>query len=821
MNMVTTIAYKNMKHYKSRNILTGIAIFLTTLLLFLVPTIGMDMVGAQFAMVNEVYPRWHCLIRDVDQETATKLAAHHDVSTSGLRADVGMWAGLDVDVSMMYMDENGLDLYLIELEEGRLPQKEQEIVVSRKLLKAAGLTGEIGDTIRFSYQPLSGDGLDYAKEGEFVICGFYREQQEEPTAYNSFVSREFAEKNIPADQIRYRFLFQVGAEENVTTDDVEDIIKGITEQFGIDEEQVRVNNEYLAANYVDPTTIPVIAVIMLIIVIAGIITIYSIYYVGMAERVREYGRMKAIGATNRQLRQIVFREGFCTALIAIPAGLLIGTLLVKAVLMLFLSSYSSDQSIMVATTRQLIKDGRIPLYHVSIYLLAAVVSLVTVYFSLRKPMKMAAKVSEIDAMRQQGGQTGRKKNKKARKSYGELNVAKVSRIYLTGNKKNTVVTVVSMGITGVLFMVIATVLSCANPVESANSDIKGQYELSNNVSFSNKEHPEYAWDQIVQNNALDEAMKQRLEAVDGVKKVLSVDLCYGTADVLEGDKIGICGIPGEWKEELMDGITEGSVTYEELQTGEKMIVHRNMLRWYPDIAIGDKLELSLFDGSGKTVTVEVAAFGDYAFGMSIFGDFMMAKEGLEKISNIGNHTAAYTIYTDHKQEPAVEAEIAAIKQEYAERLDVRSWQSEYERWRSAMAVTSGASYAFFAVLGLICIMNMINTMINNVHLRKKEIGMMQAIGMTDRQLTQLLMREGVFYIAGALILSICGGSLLGYPIFLWARNDGMFSISQYHYPFTSAAILILLLLAIKILLAWLLGRSVKKESLIERVRFSE
>ena len=283
MKMVTTIAYKNMKHYKSRNILTGIAILLTTLLLYLVPTIGLDMVGAQFAMVNEVYPRWHCLIRDVDRETATKLAAHHDVLTSGLRSDVGYWAGLDVDVSMMYMDENGLDLYQIKLEEGSLPRRENEIVVSRKLLQAAGLTGEIGDTIRFSYQPLSEDGLGYVKEGEFIISGFYQEQQEEPTAFSSFVSREFAEKHIPADQIKYRFLFQVGAEENVTTDDVEDIIKGITEQFGIDEEQVRVNDEYLAANYVDPTTIPVIAVIMLIIVIAGIITIYSIYYVGMAD----------------------------------------------------------------------------------------------------------------------------------------------------------------------------------------------------------------------------------------------------------------------------------------------------------------------------------------------------------------------------------------------------------------------------------------------------------------------------------------------------------------------------------------------------------
>ena len=77
MSMVSRIALSNMKYHKSRNILTGIAIFLTTLLLFLVPTIGMDLSNSQKAAVNELYPTWHALFREVSEDTVTKIASHH------------------------------------------------------------------------------------------------------------------------------------------------------------------------------------------------------------------------------------------------------------------------------------------------------------------------------------------------------------------------------------------------------------------------------------------------------------------------------------------------------------------------------------------------------------------------------------------------------------------------------------------------------------------------------------------------------------------------------------------------------------------------
>ena len=47
-----------------------------------------------------------------------------------------------------------------------------------------------------------------------------------------------------------------------------------------------------------------------------------------------------------------------------------------------------------------------------------------------------------------------------------------------------------------------------------------------------------------------------------------------------------------------------------------------------------------------------------------------------------------------------------------------------------MTLTRGACYVFLGILGAICIMNMINTMIHSVHIRKKEIGMLQAVGMS-------------------------------------------------------------------------------------------
>lgn len=820
MKMTTRVAYCNMRHYKSKNILIGIAIILTTLLLFVIPSIGKDMVEVNFAVINKIYPTWHALYRNVDESTVMKLAAHHDVKTYGLRSDAGYMNLEDATVSMMYMDRTGMELYKVKLKEGQLPQKENDIVVSKGILEALGQNGKIGDTITVPYQILKDDGLDYTKEKDFRICGFLadNESSKEQKQYTSLVSEAFLKAEIPVEQVKYRFLLQVNGQKGNTTADYTETIQNIARQFGISEDDMNINKEYLAANYVDPATIPVIVGIMLIVVLAGIITIYSVYYVSMNQRVREFGKLKAIGATKRQLRQIVLREGMGVALFAIPIGLLIGTVAVKVVLLQFVE-HAKDSNVLITEAYKVVAKGEVQLYYWWIYLLAIAVTLCTVYLSLMKPMRMAAKVSEIEAMRYQGGS---KRQKSSRKGYQFLNIGRLTKRNLAENKKKSTITIVSMAVTGIFVMMVATVLSCANPMESAKSSIVGQYEISPIVESGNKEHPEYEWAEVQKNNPLNEGLKQQIEELDGVERVDVFTALKVSGGPFE-EKIGtefINGVPEEYAEELKKGITEGNVTYEELKSGDKVILDRALLHWYPDIKVGDKLKLNIHDGDNTfQKEIEVAAIGEYGTGLTNYNCLIMAKEGAEKLT-INNSSSYFQVIAGKDYDEALEASLQAIV-DGSGRLQMRTWKNEYDTWENAIQMTRGACYAFIIILAAISIMNLINTMINSVHVRKKELGMMQAIGMSDRQLMKMLQLEGIFYTVGTLIISIGVGSLAGYPLFLYAKRTGMFDISTYHYPVTAAIIIILTLFVIQMLLAIFIAKSVRKDSLIERIRFSE
>lgn len=820
MKMTTRVAYCNMRHYKSKNILIGIAIILTTLLLFVIPSIGKDMVEVNFAVINKIYPTWHALYRNVDESTVMKLAAHHDVKTYGLRSDAGYMNLEDATVSMMYMDRTGMELYKVKLKEGQLPQKENDIVVSKGILEALGQNGKIGDTITVPYQILKDDGLDYTKEKDFRICGFLadNESSKEQKQYTSLVSEAFLKAEIPVEQVKYRFLLQVNGQKGNTTADYTETIQNIARQFGISEDDMNINKEYLAANYVDPATIPVIVGIMLIVVLAGIITIYSVYYVSMNQRVREFGKLKAIGATKRQLRQIVLREGMGVALFAIPIGLLIGTVAVKVVLLQFVE-HAKDSNVLITEAYKVVAKGEVQLYYWWIYLLAIAVTLCTVYLSLMKPMRMAAKVSEIEAMRYQGGS---KRQKSSRKGYQFLNIGRLTKRNLAENKKKSTITIVSMAVTGIFVMMVATVLSCANPMESAKSSIVGQYEISPIVESGNKEHPEYEWAEVQKNNPLNEGLKQQIEELDGVERVdvfTALKVSGGPFEEEIGSEF-INGVPEEYAEELKKGITEGNVTYEELKSGDKVILDRALLHWYPDIKVGDKLKLNIHDGDNTfQKEIEVAAIGEYGTGLTNYNCLIMAKEGAEKLT-INNSSSYFQVIADKDYDEALEASLQAIV-DGSGRLQMRTWKNEYDTWENAMQMTRGACYAFIIILAAISIMNLINTMINSVHVRKKELGMMQAIGMSDRQLMKMLQLEGIFYTVGTLIISIGVGSLAGYPLFLYAKRTGMFDISTYHYPVTAAIIINLTLFVIQMLLAIFIAKSVRKDSLIERIRFSE
>jgi len=289
--------------------------------------------------------------------------------------------------------------------------------------------------------------------------------------------------------------------------------------------------------------------------------------------------------------------------------------------------------------------------------------------------------------------------------------------------------------------------------------------------------------------------------------------------MFDGNQEWVVGIPEAGKKQLEEGILEGNITYEELTAGDKVIIDKRMLYWYPNLQIGDIIDVIVEDGRGSHKRkLEIAAIGDYPLAFTGSTFIIMAEKGLESFSN-NNLNFYYHIFCKEKYDEEVEAKLKAIVEESG-RIEMRTWKDIFDEYKSSLATTRGMCFMFLGILGAICIMNMINTMIYNVHVRKKEIGMLQALGMSDFQLKKMLQLEGLFYTAGTLIVAVGGGSLAGYPVFLLAKEKHMLNISNYHYPAEAAVAVILVLVIVQSVLILALGKSVKKESLIDRIRYS-
>lgn len=823
MKTVTKTAFANIRLNRSRNFLIGIAITLITLLLFLIPSIGLGMMDIQYEATNRIYPTYHGKYQDLTSEDALKVKAVKDIESVGFRCDPGMIPNEEYTIFMTSVDETCANFMRFKPSKGHFPQKADEILVSQGLLKAIGMEGKkVGDTITLPYQIQKKDGLDYRKEKEFIICGMSSdtEANEKTKRYTACVSDAFVKQELASKELTYEVYFRLITDKHTNVDTIEAKIKEIGEKFGISKEDIVINNEYLNANYVDPMMNVAIIVIMLIVVFAGVITLYSIYYISMIQRVREYGQLKAIGATRHQIRQIVLREGYLIAVFAVPLGLLLGTLLLKTVFRLFGYFLEFEANDLQKITVEIIQNQEVSCFYPWVYFLVLLVIFATVFLSLWKPMNIAAKISPIEAIRYNGEMDS---VKSIRKGYDSINLFRLTKSNLVRNKKRTLLTILSIGITGIFFVTVSTILSCANPKEATNMSIEGEYEVSVITESGNKEHPELEWNQVMKKNPLTSEVLHQLSSLKGVERIeVFSNIAMSNEEFpSDGNGIDLAGMPEAYAEQLEAGLIEGHITYEELKNSNKVILNEDRLYWCPDLKVGDKLNFQYMDGDvQKDITLEIAAIGRYPVSLVDYADFITAQEQVEQLSQY-NCYDRIAIFGNKTYDATLEKQIEELCDDTGGIKLSRTWQSEYIIWKQSLSFISIGSYLFLGVLGLICIMNLINTMINSIHMRKKELGIMQAIGLSEKQLIRMLYLESLFYTAGAVLCSVGIGSFIGYLCFLYAKEAKMLNIMHYHYPMAAVVGIVLVMTLIQLLLVTMIGKSMKKESLIDRIRFSE
>ena len=826
MKMINRVALANTKYHKGKNLLSGIAIILTSVLVFLITSIGLGVVNVQNAAVNKVYPTWHAMYRQVSEENMGKIAQHDLIGEYGLRQDVGESVlNKDDFILISYLDNGAQKLAKQTFTKGHAPKKGNDAVLSRDALKTLGYpNAKIGDTIKIPIQIYEADGMGLQQEKTFRLTGFSPDikNQNDEKIFSMLVSKDFMEEVIPKKQRSYRMMIRLNETAATSTDAIKEQIKEIGKNFDVTEDNIVENSDYLFANYIYPAFYSGMAIIVGIILIAGALTIYSIYYVSLINKVQEFGKLAALGATKRQIRQIILRENLIVAGLSIPAGLLIGIAAVKFVFFQLISSISSEQA-MTKEMRQVLDNGEVSLILPWIIAMTIGVTLLTVILASLKPMRQASKIMPIEAMRYTGQMQG---NKKQRKGFIDLNLRRLANANLSRNKKRTMVTIFSLGMIGILFVVISTVFSCMNPKQAARDTIAEDYCMSIASREGDKMRPELKWTVIQQNNPLNNKVINKIKAIDGVEKVDAFQSITGEVPSVKDpgtDKpmsLSIGGISKDQMALINRDIEKGHATYEELNSGDKVIATGYILANYPEIKIGDTLTFKFFDGN-RTFEKDMTIIGGGSFAQSVtnFDNFLMSNEAIKKLSK-NNLTYYVNIKAAKGKTKTVQSAIENIE-EGNELFRLESYEEVLKQWEDTLQLTAGAGYAIMLVLAIVGIMNLINTTIDSILSRKKELGVMQAIGMSNQQMKKMLRTEGFVYAGGIILLAGGLGSILGYLVYLYAESHSLMQIKVYQYPLIQVLLMIFLVVIVQLILTYATTTIVNKETVIKRIQASE
>lgn len=847
MNTISRTALSNFRKNKSRNLLIGTAIALTAFLLTAAPTVILGFITIQNQAVNQYYPTFHAMYRDVDSQTTKKLLADERIEQAGLREDAAaMYCDRDPDIriTMMSIDQAAAELSRQELAEGHLPEKAEEIVVSKGVLEAMGLEGTVGNRIQIPYRP--NGGSETRETREFTISGMVTDSEISirDGLYFCFVSEAFAGEILAENEHEYRIYLRLAGADGMTTDAIQEQIETLGGEYDIAKNEIVLNGEYLMANYVDPSVYSGLGLVLALIALVGALTIYGIYYVSMLDKVQEYGRLRAVGATKRQIRQLVLREGLAVAAIAVPIGTFLGLLAGVQVIRLT-ARYSVSGDVAVAEQmKQIVEKGEVNLIQPWIIVFGVLISLSTVYISLQKPMRTAARISPIEALRFRGGEenaaASRKKSAgrlhfrqkngstsgKTRKGYEEIDIRKLTLTNLSRNKKRTVMTIFTLGATGILFMVVAAVCSCMSPEDMVKDDLREDIQVSVD-SWSDPMYPERALNQIQQNNPLTEELKKQILQIDGVT---DVDVDTSVNAMLEGPAeadgsplvSSITGVSAKALEALKGYVAEGSLDDPSLADGTGIILgekFRDRFEEMKDWKPGKTIRMELMDGEKilqKEFRIAAVVNGPISYGGTWLA---MPSDALQSLCET-DLTDCFEITVEPGMEKSAAEEIRQWTADL-EYLEIRTYEEAYEEAQKSIGILLTGCYGVLLIFGLIGILNLVNTMINSVYVRRRELGMLQAIGMSERQTVHMLQMEGLFYTAGTLVLSLGLGSLLGYGAFLWTKKTGIFSITTYRYPVVPALVLSAAVLAVQLLVTYLVNRSFRKQSLIDRIRFAE
>ena len=807
MKTISRIAYSNDKRNRTRSILIMMAICLTTMLLVIISTVGNGVIRLQKSQAASSYGSNYGLFIAADGTQLKEVERRAEISDIGIMCTEGIlkenenggFVSADETVRKMlpYNQE-----YL--LKEGTYPEKSQEIAAGRAFFDAEGYHDvRVGDTVTLEYR--SGMQSEYAPV-EFTVSGilYDRDEYTIEASYVVFGSQDFYNERVAEGDRQYNIYFTLSDSANVSMNNVAPVIKEIADSCGIDQKNVIINDLYLQW-VLQPSyeMIVLCGTLILGIVLFSVVVIYNIFQVGIAQKVQEYGKIKALGATGKQMKQLIFREGIFLAVPSIPLGLLFGFLIAKVSF-----NWLVEQGNLVSSG---IKNHQVPLFSLTIMLICIFVSFLTVVLALRKPMKIVSRISPIEAIRYLDGSKTQKQGR--RKGRKDVTVFSMAMANVTGNPKRTIATILTMGLSCVLFVIISNYVGTIDTEHEARIAINhGQFELQLDYSAEYDErYPENNLDTILTDDPLNDSLIEEIKSIPGVTDVMTREIVYVN---LNGTRYPADIVSKNDFDFMRQGGDIGSMDYDQAVKNGEIFFGWSTWMEQDGYAPGESIAFDFENGSG-TYTYQGKIAGSFVSADT----YLVIPEGVYRSMNPRGTAYGYLwVDCDKKDVASVEQNLNTLISNTSH-IKMDTYHAQLQSAEFSARTMKLGCYLFMAVVGFIGFMNMANTMIMNITTKKQEYGVLQAVGMTNKQLNLCLQLQGLIFTVGTICVALVVGLPLGYVLFAYAKHNGIFGMNVYHVPITPILAMILLVSLLQIVLSCVLSSNLKKETLVERIRY--
>lgn len=872
---IRRLSLKTLRASWKRNIIAVLAIALTALLFTSLFTVAMSLTKSyENYTFRQIGGYSHGTFKEVNEEQAAAITAHPKVKAVGLRtvggfAYTGVFAKSPAELSCM--DDNCTTWSYAQPTTGRTPQSGKEITMDTKALSLLGVEPVLGAEVTVTFSVGYDTAVSYEKTDTFTLVGWWDYDDIMPVHYLN-VSKEYID-TLQAEALErgtdpFRSDLNVMMASSVN-------IRGQMEQVDTDlgytwDERGAENNVRLGVNWgyaseralqnMDVQTVFGIVGFLILVIFTGYLIIYNIFQISVTGDIRFYGLLKTIGTTPRQLKRIIRHQALGLCVVGIPVGLLlgwgVGALLVPVV--------------MAQTT---ISGGTTVSASPMIFLLAALFALFTVLLSCGKPGKVAAKVSPVEAVRYTDVTQHTVKSRRSR-SAGVFAMAFAN---LGRNKKKTVLVMASLALAVVLLNVLVMFVggfdmekflsrqTCADFIVSTTDYFRyagaasyitpedvAEIEAHVPVSLSGMGyHPgigtvawmkEDAWRMEMGHWSTEEQVEQQLALrprKDGLvreeARVEGLDeSLFAKLQVVEGD-ISPMLEPGSRSIALAVHTDDYGNVYDTEYypaVGEEISVTYVEDGGYVNGRTGKAPENGDSGGdiilevrAGKEVTYTVCAWVILPHSMSFrYGglgySLALNRETLEADSGVASTPIVYVFDTpDAEAEAAAESYMAELTSDPNGTLMYESKATLREEFQSfqSMFLLVGGLLCF--IIGIVGILNFINAIMTGILSRQREFAVLQAVGMTGKQLKSMLIYEGLFYSLGsaliALVLALVLSPLAGNVL------EGMF------WFFTPHFVILPVLGAIPVfaMLGWgipkIMYHHTEKQSIVERLRETE